>query len=548
MMAIASPMAANSGDERHVSGRVLSADQPVAGATVRIQATSHMTLTDARGEFVLALPNGRASVRLTGWAEGHYCAGPVEARAGEDGVLLRLERHTAVDHPDYRWLPAIGATEGACAECHSSHDDSRGIPFPLDQWLLDAHSRSAVNPRFLTMYAGTDVAGRSSEPTRFVEIRDYGRRPIPADEEERQAGPGYRLDFPDTAGNCAACHAPVAAANRPLETDPRTIEGVGVEGINCDFCHKLWSVRLDPATGLPYHDMPGVLSYELRRPGDGHQLFLGPFDDVPGEDARSDFYRRSEYCAGCHFGVFWDVVVYDSFGEWLRSPYSDPETGRSCQDCHMPPSGAEFFARPDRGGLRRDPEKIASHRMPGADDTTLLQNAVTMTVEADRFDSRVVVQVVVENDRTGHHVPTDSPLRQVILLVQAWNEEGAASRLASGPTLPSWTGDGDPARGRYSGLPGKVFARILEDGWTGERPTAAYWNPTTVHADTRIPALATDRSTFVFEAPPGESMTLRATLIYRRAFIDLMEAKGWDAPDIVMAKQELRVPPRPRGR
>ena len=93
---------------------------------------------------------------------------------------------------------------------------------------------------------------------------------------------------------------PLAAANRPLATDPRTATGVDAEGINCDFCHKLWSIILDPTTGLPYPDMPGVMSYELRRPDGEHQLFLGPLDDVPGEDARSDLYRRSEYCAGCH--------------------------------------------------------------------------------------------------------------------------------------------------------------------------------------------------------------------------------------------------------
>jgi hypothetical protein len=289
--------------------------------------------------------------------------------------------------------------------------------------------------------------------------------------------------------------------------------------------------------------MPGVLSYELRRPEDGHQLFLGPLDDVAGEDARSPFYRRSEYCAGCHFGVFWDVVVYDSFGEWLRSSYSDPENGRSCQDCHMPSTGAALFARPERGGLRRDPADIAGHRMPGASDEKLLRNAVTMTVEAERFDGRAVVRVLITNDRTGHHVPTGSPLRQVILLVRARDEAGSVSRLLTGPTLPEWTGAGDPGSGRYAGLPGKAYAKVLQDSWTGERPTAAYWNPTFVVADTRIEALATDRSTFVFDAPPGEGVTVEATLIYRRAFIELIEAKGWDAPDIIMARQVRPLPP-----
>ena len=40
-------------------------------------------------------------------------------------------------------------------------------------------------------------------------------------------------------------------------------------------------------------------------------------------------------CAPCHFGQFWGTQIYNSFGEWLDSSYSDPETGRTCQDCHM---------------------------------------------------------------------------------------------------------------------------------------------------------------------------------------------------------------------
>ena len=41
------------------------------------------------------------------------------------------------------------------------------------------------------------------------------------------------------------------------------------------------------------------------------------------------------------------VEIDNSYGEWLDSPYSDPKTGQTCQDCHMP-----------NGGLRL-------HRLPG---------------------------------------------------------------------------------------------------------------------------------------------------------------------------------------
>ena len=38
---------------------------------------------------------------------------------------------------------------------------------------------------------------------------------------------------------------------RPVNINPETIQGIEAEGVNCDFCHKIWDVRLDPDTGLP---------------------------------------------------------------------------------------------------------------------------------------------------------------------------------------------------------------------------------------------------------------------------------------------------------
>ncbi len=192
------------------------------------------------------------------------------------------------------------------------------------------------------------------------------------------------------------------------------------EGVACDFCHKVWDVRLDPNTRLPEPGLPGVLSFKLRRPSAGHQFFAGPFDDVaPGDDTYTPVQRESAYCAPCHRGMFWGVLVYDSYGEWLASPYSDPKTGKTCQDCHMPRTGASHFALPRKGGRARDPDTLRSHTMPGAADAVLLRNAVSMTVSPTRREGEIVVDIAIVNDRTGHHVPTDSPLRNVLLIVSA---------------------------------------------------------------------------------------------------------------------------------
>jgi hypothetical protein len=288
--------------------------------------------------------------------------------------------------------------------------------------------------------------------------------------------------------------------------------------------------------------MPGVMSYEFRRPHEGHQFFAGPLDDVaPGEDTFSPLQRESRFCAPCHHGVFWDVVIYNSYGEWLESPYSDPESGKTCQDCHMPPSGATRFALPEKGGLERDPATIFSHRMPGAADEELLRNAVTMSVDAEIVGEKLGVTVTVTNDLTGHHVPTDSPLRHVILLVRATGPSGNRLSQLEGSILPEWTGEGDPADGCYSGLPGKAYAKILSEEWTRVTPTGAYWNPTRIESDNRLAAFETDVSKYVFDLGSNEEVLVGVDLIFRRAFRELMEQKGWIVPDIVMERASMRV-------
>jgi hypothetical protein len=69
----------------------------------------------------------------------------------------------------------------------------------------------------------------------------------------------------------------------------------------------------------------------------------------------------------------------------------------------------------------------------------------------------------IANDKTGRHGATDSPLRQLILLVQANDGQGQALLLVAGPTVPAWGGVGDPARGYCAGLSGKGFSKVLEE-------------------------------------------------------------------------------------
>jgi hypothetical protein len=529
--------------ERIIRGAVRGGEGALPGAVVRIQTTEHSAVAGSKGEFELTVPKSFSGpVKLTAWAKGYYIGGPVEASPGGKEVTITLHRHSQWDNREYEFQSAISGDKQGCSECHLRGNAASGPALPVDEWLKDAHSQSALNPRFLTMHAGTDMSGRRSPPTRYRHTSDLRLVPLPPDTEAPYYGPGYKLDFPNYNGDCAACHVPAAAINGPLSTNPAGIQGVDAEGVTCDFCHKIWDVRLDPSTGLPFPERAGVLSYEFRRPFKGHQFFAGPLDDIaPGEDTYSKVQKSSQFCAPCHFGVFWDTVVYDSFGEWLRSPYSREGKGKTCQDCHMQGAGAEFFASPEKGGLKRNPKTIVSHRMPGARDLDLLQNAVSLSLEAEQLPEGIRVRTKIVNDRTGHHVPTDSPLRHLILIVRAYGSDGSQLSLKSGPVLPEWCGAGKPADGNYAGLPGKGYAKLLEEIGTGVSPTAAYWNPTRILMDTRLAAFQSDAGEFLFIAPNSGNVQIEAVLLYRRAYKKLMDLKGWSEPDIIMESAAVSV-------
>jgi len=62
-----------------------------------------------------------------------------------------------------------------------------------------------------------------------------------------------------------------------------------------------------------------------------------------------------------------------------------------------------------------------------------------------------------------------------------------------------------------------------------------------VLSDTRLAAFASDISSYAFAAPTEGTASVEIALIYRRAFIGLMDQKGWDVPDIVMEEIQMIV-------
>jgi hypothetical protein len=100
---------------------------------------------------------------------------------------------------------------------------------------------------------------------------------------------------------------------------------------------------------------------------------------------------------------------------------------------------------------------------------------------------------------------------------------------------------GDPSEGYFAGLPGKLFAKVNHDA-NGAGPTF-FTDAAGITFDTRIPALASDVTSYVFALPPGGgSVALRARVIYRRSWRALVDAKGWTTDGHGAPLEDLAAP------
>jgi YVTN family beta-propeller protein len=481
-----------------ISGSVRLADgRAAAGAWVRSQTTANLAITAPDGGFTLTGLSDSAPITVTAWYTDHKVGWAVVTPPAANVVLI-LRPYDSRDNPDYAWNTSYADPANPTLGCGHCMAPS------FAEWSDTAHAGSATNRRFLSLYNGTDLSGA------------------------RVIAPGYKSDFPGTAGNCATCHAPGAAYDAPFTTDMNTLTGVNREGVFCEFCHKVGAVYLNPATGRPYNNAPGTISMRLFRPFASDQLFFGSLDDVARRVSYLPLEQRSQFCAPCHQFSFWGTPIYQSYREWQESPY--PARGVQCQTCHQPPGTSPTFVLPEKGGLARDPARLASHRDLGLKDTTFMQSTVALTVTTQTIASTLHVSVTLTNVGAGHHVPTDSPLRNMVLVITGTTGPGQALLLQTGPTVPTWGGG-------YAGQPGQGYAKILKDALTGAVPAINYWKQTLIVSDNRLPALGSDTTNYVFALPAGDApATITATLIFRRAFQAEELARDWPASDILMAQ------------
>jgi hypothetical protein len=382
----------------------------------------------------------------------------------------------AQDNRDYEWQ-----SPGACAKCHAEIHR---------EWRQSAHARSAVNPKFLSLYAGTD--GKSSMQKTW----------------------NVRFEHPDGAAVCATCHAPTLTSPT-LEYDVREADGIHKSGIHCDYCHKVADAPTDKIGTRFGRD--GLLQL---RPPNGIQLFFGPLDDAvrKGESfAHAPFYKESRYCASCHEGTVFGVHAYGTYSEWLESPAK--AQGKQCQDCHMKPTGQMTNFAPGKGGIERDPWRLASHQTPGG-SLEMLRQALVLELAMDK--GMVRVEITAKN--VGHRVPTGFPDRHLILVIMAADMNGRPVELMSGPCLPT-------SAGSWSGQPGVLFAKQL---FNENERVLPFWLPVEKTIDTRLIPGMMARNTFVF----GDRIDrVTAQVWYRRFWQQIADSRGWRDNDLLVAER-----------
>ena len=472
-----------------VSGQVIGPAGPIAGARVRFKASPGFSFTDTEGRFTLR-GSGR---RITAWKEGFLIGGEM---ASSDEVRIRLRPFPTEDCPEYQWVDPRPDAKNAknCGNCHGEI---------YREWAASGHRRASSNRRFLNIYDGTDWHGR--------------------------AGHGWNLlqDQPDLGTVCSACHAPTVPFDHPGYEDIRQVEGVDSLGVHCDYCHKIQATSTKHL-GLEH----GRFAYSLLRPAHG-QLFFGPLDDVDrDEDAYSPLYHQSRYCAACHEGTIAGVPVYTTYSEWRQSPAH--RRGQQCQDCHMAPTGTMENIAPGRGGVRRDPATLASHRMRGADGD-MLRSCLDLTIEVRHQNNTLAVVVEVGASNVGHRVPTGFIDRHLVLLVEARNREGESVKALSGPSVPRFA----IGRSVRADVAGQLFARQLV-GAQGEQPVP-FWRPTRLGADTRLSPGQRVKSRWQFSTGPVRQLRIR--LIYRRFYPAVAETKSWPDNEIPVWTHSIELPP-----
>jgi hypothetical protein len=210
----------------------------------------------------------------------------------------------------------------------------------------------------------------------------------------------------EVAAYCLRCHDPTSQVPEDLVVK-RDIIGAGV---TCDFCHTVQNVDLTRSDD-PF----------LSRPG---KKKTGPYLNThsPVHDTeQKPFFKKSEFCGGCHQLVGQDgVVIIGTYQEWKESPYA--EKGIQCQDCHMPVEPEKKIVSDE---VKSSARKVNLHNLAGGHSVDQIRSAIKIEIkEVTQDGDSLFVKVHITNVNSGHKIPTGTPSRRLILRTSVTDRAG----------------------------------------------------------------------------------------------------------------------------
>ena len=486
--------------------------QPIEGARVHLRANpdAPVVLTGADGRFTLpavGFPSGTFQVSAgkayDPAAAANWETGAVSTSAGGN-ITISLRPIPTAQNTSYQPPDATG-----CAGCHVEQ---------FQQWLQSNHSMAARNVLVRDLYSG-DGTGPATGPSGqgYVFINSH---PAPA------------------SGFCATCHAPNERPSDPGAVRYHEVASVpGLDGVTCTSCHQLHdvneNVRAIHLLGNAQFRFPLVAGGTSLT----HQHVWGPLDDVSFNQMRAAFapvFSSSRLCASCHEyeNPATGIDGQTTYSEWQGSPAAT--AGIQCQTCHMPAASnpgkiAEVGQAPVRPGSQRH-----DHSFPGV-YSGRLGPPIVLTLSAEALAGRIEARTDVQNLVIGHAWPTGVDVRNALVVVDA-SLDGVSLAQVAGDTIPLWASDDVPGvqEGDFAGFPGRGYAKVLEGRINGTGPVVRpvpFIDAEAIHANTTIPAGATDVGLYSFALPAGAAagdvLTVRARVFYRRAWRNLAVTKNW---------------------
>ncbi len=349
-------------------------------------------------------------------------------------------------------------------------------------------------------------------------------------------GLGFKPLKKGELGDCADCHFPMTSleqSKKGKEVDLGVVMKSNTDyGISCLFCHSVKDVNIKQDAKGRYHTRIN----DTVTLGDKNTRY-GPLHDAKSpvhKTQYSELHKKSELCGSCHLNQehFLSISTYK---DW-KEAYDAGIIKQTCQQCHMPLIEGEATAAiggAKRTGLRR-------HTFVGSYDKTMLQKALSLTVDSKVSNNKLIIQTTVENIGAGHRVPGSGPIRNVILKIDVTDENGNPLTYTGKQKglLSPLAGAGDPISGKkdkydWAGLPGKMYAKAYKskpDPKTGKFLVGVGgFLADGIAFDTTLKPKEPDHAQFEFLLPEtkGHKIQIHAQLVYRDAFKPVSDKKGW---------------------